>query len=183
MSVTTVITLTSEETTAKLQELIQLDTSKPEEEVRALSGYLLGLLAGCRQATIDVQVAEGNAVAASGTVTFSGVGAANDTILVNGVTFTAVAASATGNQWNVGATAALSAANLAAAIAASGTALVNTTVTASALSNVCTVTAKKKGTMGNAVTIAEGVDGSSHMTVSGARLTNGANATAQLYTP
>ena len=41
-------------------------------------------------------------VQASGTVTFTGVGAANDTILINGVTFTAVASGATGNQWNVG---------------------------------------------------------------------------------
>jgi len=110
-------------------------------------------------------------------VTFSGVGQANDTIIINGVTFTAVASGATGNQWNVGASATLSAAALAAAINASATALISGYVTAEAVSGVVTITAAKAGRNGNCMTLAEGVDGLTHMAVSGARLTGGTDGT------
>lgn len=111
---------------------------------------------------------------ASGTVTFSAAATANDTVLVNGVTLTAVASGATNNQWNVGTGATGSANGLAAAINASSTALVSGQVTAAAAAGVVTITAVAYGVTGNAITIAEGVDGGSVMTVSGARLTGGA---------
>jgi phage tail sheath gpL-like len=128
---------------------------------------------GSLVSTID----DGNEAAASGTFTFSGASTAGDTILINGVTFTAVASGATGNQFNVGASASAQATNLASAINGSATALVNTTVTALAASGVVTITAVKNGAMGNAVTIAKGTDAGSVVTVSGARLTGGLEAT------
>jgi hypothetical protein len=82
---------------------------------RTPDGILDNLLKG-KIDGMSIQLLNEDAVAASATITFSGVGAADDTILVNGQTFTAVAASAAGNQWDVGASAAASAANLALAI-------------------------------------------------------------------
>jgi phage tail sheath gpL-like len=136
------------------------------------------MLIGNKPGKIDLQVDDGNAVASSGTVTFSGTGAANDTLIINGVTFTAKASGATGNEWNVGASATLSAQAFKAAVNASASALVSGLVTASGAGAVITLTANTKGTHGNAYTFAEGVDGSSHMAVSAARLTGGVNATA-----
>jgi hypothetical protein len=124
-----------------------------------------------------------NQAQATGTITFGGVGAANDTVLINGVTFTAQASGATGNQWNVGATATLSAAALAAAINASVTALVSGYVTAANVAGVLTITSAFYGTSGNQCTIAKGVDSLTAMTVSGARLTGGSeDATASSLT-
>ena len=127
---TTILTLTHNESaadmTARLQDEDKRDTANK------IRNYMAALASGSKSAKFDLQISEGNAAAATGTVVFSGVGAAADTILVNGVTFTAVASGATGNQWNVGATATLSAAALAAAITASATALVSGYVTASA---------------------------------------------------
>lgn len=179
MAVSTVLTITSgTENAADIAEL--LATSHTDKYVFAekVADYMKALSGGCRSGSIDAQIDGGDAVAASGTITFSGTGAASDTVLINGVTFTAVASGATGNQWNVGGSATLSAAALAAAIVASATALVNAHVTATAASGVVTITSKFEGVQGNAVTIAEGVDGSSHMAVSGARLTGGTAATA-----
>ena len=79
------------------------------------------------------------------------------------------------------ASATASAANLSAAINASETALVSGTVSASAATGTVTITALVKGQLGNAVTIAKGVDAGSVMTVSGARLTGGSNATARTF--
>jgi phage tail sheath gpL-like len=136
-----------------------------------MSGTELGPSGSAPSIAVSV---DGQAVAASGTVTFTGTGAANDTILINGVTFTAVASGATGNQWNVGGSATLSAAALAAAINASASALVSQQVSAASVAGVVTITSKNKGVYGNAVTIAEGVDAGGAMAVSGARLTAGA---------
>lgn len=154
-------------------------TSSKHSIARSLINFLEGLTSGSELGpsgsapSVAVSI-EGQAVAASGTITFSGVGQALDTVLINGVTFTARASGATGNEWNVGASASASASALAAAITASATALVSAHVTASAASGVVTITSKFSGVQGNAVTIAEGVDGLNHMAVSGARLTAGA---------
>jgi hypothetical protein len=124
----------------------------------------------------------GSSVAASGTIAFSGVSTANDTILINGTTLTAVASGATNNQWNVKSTAALQAAEVVRAINASTTSLVSGQVVASLTStSTVTLTAVVKGITGNAITIAKGTDAGSVMTVSGARLTGGVNPTANVY--
>lgn len=152
----------------------------PKAIINDLCTFLEGLGTGTELAesssappSVNITVM-GSEVYASGTITFSGVGAANDTILINGVTFTAQASGATGNQWNVGGTATISATNLAAAISASVTALVSGYVTAASVAGVVTVTAANPGIVSNSITIAEGVDSTAAMVVSGARLTGGA---------
>lgn len=173
-----VLTITHNETSADIIELTQPQAGNLLAASAKFVNYFAALGSGNRAATVLHSAA---AVKASGTITWSGTGAANDTILINGVTFTAKASGATGNEWNVGASATLSAAAAAAAINASATALVANNVTASAASGVLTITAVYPGTTGNCITIAEGVDGSSHMTVSGARLTAGTNGTQVTY--
>jgi hypothetical protein len=170
-----VILITHNDVAADFAERYQGSAASGKGVAAAKLQTLFSALAG-GQASGSVIFGTG-AAKATGTIAFSGVGAASDTVLVNGVTFTAVASGATGNQWNVGATAALSAASLAAAITASVTALVSGYVTADAASGTVTVSAARPGILGNLVTIAEGVDGSSHMTVSGARLTGGTAGT------
>jgi hypothetical protein len=122
---------------------------------------------------------EGQAVAASGTFILDTV-IATDAISINGVSFTCVASGATGNQFNVGLDDEETAANMAASINASSTALVNTQVTAAVTDDdpvTVTITAVTKGYAGNAVTIASS---DATITASGARLTLGApDATAK----
>jgi phage tail sheath gpL-like len=172
------ITITHNEGSVEISRYIQPSTTNKFLEIEKLINYFEALSGGVRLATIKVGAI---AVKATGTITFSAAGAANDTILVNGVTFTARASGATGNQWNVGASATASAAALAAAINASSTALVQNYVVASAASGVVTITAYDPGKTGNCITIAEGVDSTSAMTVSGARLTGGSNGTEASY--
>lgn len=155
--------------------------SRPKMLCANVENLFAGLACGAKKGSVDVQLDGGDSVAASGTVAFSAVASANDTFLVNGVTFTAKASGATGNEFNIGASATASAANLSAAINASATALVSGTVSASAATGTVTITALVKGQLGNAVTIAKGVDAGSVMTVSGARLTGGSNATARTF--
>jgi phage tail sheath gpL-like len=174
----TKITITHDrEATGDLQSQYITQVMSKEMQISQLQSLINAVGAGARNAQIALVIDDGNPVSASGTITLSGVGAANDTILINGVTFTAQASGATGNQWNVGASATLSAANIAAAINASASALVNQHVTASAASGVVTIRAAIAGLAGNAVTIAKGVDAGTVMTVSGARLTGGVAAT------
>jgi phage tail sheath gpL-like len=157
---------------ADVQQTLHAEANYRELAAAKIKQYVDRHVSGVRPAAVKTRI---NAAKASGTITFSGTGAANDTVIVNGVTFTAVASGATGNQWNVGASATLSGDALAAAINASATALVVNNVTAANVAGVVTITAVDPGTMGNCVTIAEGVDASSHMAVSGARLTGGTN--------
>jgi len=181
MSVQVVLTITANESEERLNQLLDQETSKPKEWMQQLRNFLIRVVSTDIPSTIDQQIDGGDAVAASGTFTFSNTAANNDTVLINGVTFTAKTSGATGNQFNIGASATASAANLAAAINASATALVSGLVSATSALGVVTVTARAKGVTGNAVTIAEGVDSGSVITVSGARLTGGTDATANTY--
>lgn len=133
--------------------------------------------AGTKMGSIGTVIDDGNAVAASGTIIFSGVSTAGDTVLINGVTMTAVASGAVNNQWNVAGSAALQAASLASAINTSTTPLISSVVSAAAPSATLTISALLGGVAGNAVTIAKGTDTGTVMTVSGARLIGGLAAT------
>lgn len=139
------------------------------------SGGLKGESGAAPKAVVSII---GNQVFASGTFVLTSV-IATDAISINGVTFTAVASGATGNQFNVGADDAATATNLANAINASATALVSTQVTAARTDDspaTVTVTAKIGGYAGNAVTIAS-ADGT--IVANGARLTGGVPDAAQ----
>jgi hypothetical protein len=95
---------------------------------------------------------------------------ATNAVTVNGVTFTAVASGATGNQWNIGGTDAISAANLAAAINASTTAGAQNVIAALANGSVVTIYSIASGAVGNLIAVTKtGVP----ITLSGANLASG----------
>lgn len=183
MSQTVQINITTgAETTNTIKNIFLKPTSDQREEARAISNYLIAAESGLRTCFFDVQVNNGAGVAASGTIIFSDVSTANDTILINGVTLTAVSGTPTNNQWQVKGTAALQATEVARAINASSTSLVSGQVTAAKTSTATvTITSNFVDISGNTVTIAKGVDAGSVMTVSGARLTGGVSATANVY--
>ena len=93
------------------------------------------------------------AVKAAGLITSTGAATNNETMVVAGVTFTAKTSGATGNEFNLSATVATQAANMAAAINASSD-LVGI-VTATSLLGVVTVTAVVPGAMGNGLALSD----------------------------
>lgn len=142
-----------------------------------LVGNLVQFIKGLAQGIYSARcVIRSNAALASGTVTLAA-HVATDTVTVAGVVFTCVASGATGNQYNVGATDALTAANLAAAINASVTAAVQYIVRAVAVpdSAVVRIEGAMPGVQGNTITLAI----SAHGSVSGANLTGGSNGTLE----
>lgn len=141
------------------------------DAANSFADYIGGLLGGSIiGASLSFAV---GAVQAAGTVTFASTGPTNgQTCTIAGVTFTAVTSGATGNQFNISATPATVAANLASAINAA-TSLAGI-VTASSNLGVTTITSVVPGTIGNGVVIAN-VD-LSNATFS--TLANGANGTA-----
>lgn len=163
------IVLTHNDSSADMQHLIIAETGNRMKAGAKLIKYFRGLMGGAKSASVYIGE---TAVQASGTITLSS-HVATDTVTVNGVTFTCVASGATGNQYNVGGTDALTADALAAAINASVTALVSGYVTATSASGVVTVTAVQPGLSGNMFTLAI----SAHGSVSGAKLTGGTDGT------
>lgn len=100
-------------------------------------------------------------------------------ITVTGSGFLASGAAPTGDQWDYGDTDTQGAASLAACIVRSATALIANHVTATSALGVVTVTAKRKDTSGNAVTIAKT---GAPLTIAGgaARLSGGTETTVSL---
>ena len=178
MAVQTQITIThGNEQIGTIEYKLLKGASLPKEQAIALENFVQAAAAGTRQCSLTAQVTSGDQAAASGTFTFSGAASASDTVLINGVAFTAETSGATGNQWNIGSTATQTATNLAAAINGSATALVNNNVTATSALGVVTIHATSTDARGNTNTIAKGTDSGSVNTVSGARLTGGTNPT------
>lgn len=174
-----ILQITTKRDDATLKSTFETAGGKQEIANRIVN-YVTSVLSGGESAqdsstppSIAISV-QGQATRASGTVTFSAVASADDTVIVNGVTFTAKASGATGNQFNIGASATASAANLAAAINASASAMVSQQVTASPALGVVTIYSTQYGVAGNSVTLAEGVDSGGVISVSGAYLTGGA---------
>lgn len=107
------------------------------------------------------------AAAATGTLTFSGVGTANDTITIGGVVYKLVASPAAANDVKIGADVTASAANLVAAItgaAGAGTlygagTLQHPDVSATSALGVVTLTARTTGDNGNEVATTESGSG------------------------
>ena len=114
---------------------------------------------------------------ATGTVTFSGQPAVNDTVTIKGTAITFVASSPVGNQVVIGATTADTVANFQAFVSAS----MDTNLSAMTYSTtglVTTITAKVFGTAGNAYTLAKS---SSNIAVSGADLSGGTTPSSVGY--
>ena len=120
-------------------------------------------------ATIDLDtgIATGGVtgVVASGTVVFTGLPTANDTITVNAVVYTFKASAATATEITIGADATGTASNAASKIT-----LNDTAVSAVPVAGTLTISAANTGEYGNAITLAESAD---NTTVSGATLTGG----------
>lgn len=94
-------------------------------------------------------------VQASGTLTVAAGGSANnETCSICNVTFTAKTSGATGNQFNISATAATQAANMVTAINASSD--LSGKVTASSVGGVVTITSVVPGLMGNGLQLSAG---------------------------
>lgn len=165
------IEITHSESSGDITYLLQA----PERfrQIQNLVNYFQALGAGVRKGAVMVSVGD---VQAAGALTFSAAAATN-TIVINGVTFTCVASGATGDQFNVGGTDAITAANAAAAINASATAGVASIVSASAASNVVTVTAVEPGLSGNAVSLAA----TGGISASAAKLAGGTDGTEVTY--
>lgn len=107
------------------------------------------------------------AIAATGTITLVANLLVGDTVTVDGIAYAAVASGATGNQFNLGGTAALTATALAAVINPSAN------VAATVTGAVVNLTAKALGLGGNARTLTTSAP--ARFTLSGATLAGGAN--------
>lgn len=117
-------------------------------------------------------------VAASSTGTFTGAPTAAQTMTVNGVTLTARASGAVANEYNIGGSVTITAANLAAAINASTSAGL-LAVTATSVLGVVTITAKIPGKAGNSIPTVD-VD-TANFTFAAAVLANGADGTQTTF--
>jgi hypothetical protein len=137
----------------------------------------LGTLITAR-AQVGIQLLNGNSGAASGTVTLTNASiSANDTITVGGITFTAKASGASGNQFNIGGTATITATNLAAAVNAS-TGIDHTVFYATSAAGVVTFQMVSPGTYGNHMSLA--TSNGAGFGLSGSTFTGGANDTASV---
>lgn len=135
----------------------------------------IGYLGSKRYVRISV-VSQGTA--ASGTATILAGLVADEVVTIAGHAFTAKASGATGDQFNIGASEAATAANLAAAIRASVTAGIAGVVTAAAADAIVTITAIATGAVGNAITLTKTGD---HLAVSGTgTLAGGDDATGRI---
>jgi len=180
---TTIVIIHDKDTAADLQSKNITSVMSKEMQAAQLERLINGLGMGSRIGSLDLTIDDGTAVAASDTLTLTAVSTAADTILINGVTLTAVASGAVNNQWNVLATATLQAADIVRAINASTSPLVSGQVLATSALGVVTLTSKFLGLAGNAVTTAKGVDAGTVMTFSAARLAGGLASGSSLSAP
>ena len=89
-AIQTVITLThGKEVYATITNKLLKPSSKPREQIIAMTNFLDAWCGGDRQGKLSLQINSGDAVSASATVTVAS-GAAGDTAVVSGTTFTAV---------------------------------------------------------------------------------------------
>lgn len=133
-------------------------TASKKGRLQSFARMLNAAASGLRRGTVRY----GTSVP-TGTLTLSGASGAVGGV-INGVTVTATYATSDANTASL----------IAAAINASANALVNEHVTASASGAVVTLTAKRAGAGGNAVTLVASGTG---VTASGARLTGGSDTT------
>lgn len=143
MSNIATITFTSDGTAGQLRDVFV--DSNPSLVANKMQNYLSGLAGGSYAASIGVKLNTGNAVSASKTVTLTSP-LAGDILIINGVSFIA------GTDWVIG-TDAVSTSNLATVINASSNGLISGLVSASASTNILTISADIPGVSGNMVTL------------------------------
>lgn len=120
------------------------------EAVNSLGNYVDAVAGGLQDAELKVNV---GVVKASASITSTGAAVADETLVVGNVTFTAKASGATGNEFNVSATPATQAANIAAAINAN--VALQGVVRATAVLGVVTLVSEVPGKVGNAIALSE----------------------------
>lgn len=149
------IVLTQGITTDQFTSEIRPVSTDPNLSVQRLAQYFKGQTGGNYTSGIQMDLTIGS-VAATATLTVSTTGPTNaETMSLLGTTFTAVTSGATGNQFNISATASVVATNIANAINNSATAVVTKNVSAAAVGAVVTLTAKTPGTIGNFLDLTE----------------------------
>lgn len=140
---------------------LQLNSRTGKDALVRVRNHIDGILLGAKRASSAKVFADGSAlVSATGGVTYSS-SSGTQTVTINGVAITA----------SSGASDALTASAVAAAINASTNALVQYLVTASASGSVVTITSAMPGKVGNCITLAASGTGAN---ASGARLVGGA---------
>ena len=151
------LVITSARPTTYLTSEFETVTSK-YAIVNRITKYLMGLSTGTESAESSTAPASiaisvlGNQTKASATLTCVSA-IANDTVVINLVTFTCKNSGAVANEFNKGSTNTECATNLAAAINASVTALVTGVISATSSSNVVTIKAIAAGLQGNQNTV------------------------------
>lgn len=148
---------------------LAVDSSKDKEGVMGLRNFLDACMVGAAHASVDVQYTDSTApVAASATATLVSV-VAGDALTIGGVTLTSSATPVGEAQWSQAGTDAADATALAACINAHST--LSKVVSASAASNVVTMTCLQKGVVGNFITVSRT---GTAITLSGSALGSGA---------
>ena len=160
-------------TQAQVEELYRTFSNEAIGSALALGRFLEAIGSGFYPGTIEHS---SGAVRATATITFTGAPVNNETCSILGTTFTAKTSGATGNQFNIGGTETITAANLAAAINASATASVTGSITASSSAGVVTMTARVPGAAGNGYRVTESLTNATAVYFAG-----GSNGTQTTY--
>ncbi len=134
------------------QPLPTADLTTRSEWANALTDTIASMFSGNQPDGAFCTVEDG-ATTALEVGTFSDHATANDTVTIGGTVFTGKSSTTANNEFNVGTTAAATAANLAAAINASTTAAFKGMVVATSAAGVITIRCAGTGTFGNQVTI------------------------------
>jgi len=164
-----VLIITHEETSLSFRDMMDFNANDRKRNVQNLANWMDGVANGARgNITVIANMGE---TAATATITSTGSAANDETMVVNGVTFTGKTSGASGDQFNISGTVATQATNIAAAINASSSAGV-ASVTATSALGVVTLTADVPGVVGNAMTLSEAL---ANVVVSGANFTGGAS--------
>jgi len=131
---------------------LQQTATSPTENLSRIADLHNSLATG-QTDRISTTVSQG-AIQATATLTVSSTGSVNnETCIIANVTFTGKTSGATGNQFNISATAATQAANMASAINASSN--LTNIVTAAAVLGVVTLTSVVPGKLGNGLQLSE----------------------------
>jgi hypothetical protein len=144
--------ITSNNTAAQIKNAIINLQQGSQPCLQSYENYFAGINGGTDRALINVAV---GGVQATATMTSTGAATAAEIFTIANVVFTARASGATGNEFNVSATVATQAANIAAAINAS-TGLTAICTATSAL-GVVTITSYLPGIIGNGIQFSEGL--------------------------
>lgn len=161
---------------AQMQQMLPQNADNPKAFVTQFKNLLDGLSGGVYNGVINCKL---GAVQGSRSGTFTGVPLNNETCVINGVTFTAKTSGATGDQFNIGGSAALTATAMISAINASTTAgILDVILASSGGSGVVTLTSKQAGKVGNAIDLTEAF---TNFTWAGAVFTGGTQDTNKTY--